>query len=204
MILLYIKNGNDVINCTDFNASNPNVSLIFYIDSDIENLRDVIELYDDNNFLMRSVKCSDYSNRKVSEFGEQFILVLSNEDSSEETIDLDIVKSDKIFELSNMARNLIIEGFDLFIDGEIKHFSLDVYDQQNITTICQYLSDNEEVDSYLYHADKEELRLYSRDMLFNIRDEMMKTILNNVQHYHELRYNVNQATTINEVNSINW
>ena len=86
--------------------------------------------------------------------------------------------------------------------GESKHFSLEVHDQQNITSICQYLLSHEELSEYMYHADNEDMKLYSRENIFAIRDKMIETITGVVEDYHKKRSIVNSLETVEEVNDI--
>ena len=198
---MYIKNGKNKINCTDF-VSNNSSSVLFYLSTapKLTETNTTIELYDDSDFMMTSINRNDYKNEKISKFGEEYILTLTNED--EIVISLDDVKANKIKELSEQVNNIITNGFDLDINGEFKHFSLEVHDQQNITSICQYLLSHEELSEYMYHADNEDMKLYSRENIFAIRDKMIETITSTIEAYHKKRSIVNSLATIEEVNNI--
>ena len=198
---MYIKNGKNKINCTDF-VSNNSSSVLFYLSTEpkLTETNTTIELYDDSDFMMTSINRNDYKNEKISKFGEEYILTLTNED--EIVISLDDVKANKIKELSEQVNNIITNGFDLDINGEFKHFSLEVHDQQNITSICQYLLSHEELSEYMYHADNEDMKLYSRENIFAIRDKMIETITGVVEDYHKKRSIVNSLETVEEVNDI--
>ena len=198
---MYIKNGKNKINCTDFVSNNPN-SVLFYLSTEpkLTKTNTTIELYDDSDFMMTSINRNDYKNEKISKFGEEYILTLTNED--EVVVSLDDVKANKIKELSEQANDVITNGFDLDINGESKHFSLEVHDQQNITSICQYLLSHEELSEYMYHADNEDMKLYSRENIFAIRDKMIETITSAIEAYHKKRSIVNSLATIEEVNNI--
>ena len=198
---MYIKNGKNKINCTDV-VSNNSSSVLFYLSTEpkLTETNTTIELYDDSDFMMTSINRNDYKNEKISKFGEEYILTLTNED--EIVISLDDVKANKIKELSEQVNNIITNGFDLDINGEFKHFSLEVHDQQNITSICQYLLSHEELSEYMYHADNEDMKLYSRENIFAIRDKMIETITSAIEAYHKKRSIVNSLATIEEVNNI--
>lgn len=200
---MYIKNGKNKINCTDF-VSNNSSSVLFYLSTEpkLTETNTTIELYDDSDFMMTSINRNDYKNEKISKFGEEYILTLTNED--EIVISLDDVKANKIKELSEQINNIITNGFDLDIDGEIKHFSLESHDQQNIIAICQYLTQHEDIEGYLYHADNEELTLYSRENMNLIRDKMIETIMNNISTYHTIKKKITDATSIDEINKISF
>ena len=198
---MYIKNGKNKINCTDF-VSNNSSSVLFYLSTEpkLTKTNTTIELYDDSDFMMTSINRNDYKNEKISKFGEEYILTLTNED--EIVISLDDVKANKIKELSEQVNNIITNGFDLDINGEFKHFSLEVHDQQNIISICQYLLSHEELSEYMYHADHEDMKLYSRENIFAIRDKMIETITSAIEDYHKKRNIVNSLETVEEVNNI--
>ena len=198
---MYIRKGKNKINCTDF-VSNNSSSVLFYLSTEpkLTETNTTIELYDDSDFMMTSINRNDYKNEKISKFGEEYILTLTNED--EIVISLDDVKANKIKELSEQANTIITNGFDLDVNGESKHFSLEVHDQQNIISICQYLLSHEELSEYTYHADNEDMKLYSRENIFAIRDKMIETITRVVEDYHKKRSIVNSLKTIEEVNNI--
>lgn len=199
---MYIKNGKNKINCTDF-VSNNSSSVLFYLSTEpkLTKINTTIELYDDSDFMMISINRNDYKNEKISKFGEEYILTLTNEEE-EVVVSLEDIKASKIKELSEQANTIITNGFDLDINGESKHFSLEVHDQQNITSICQYLLSHEELSEYMYHADNEDMKLYSRENIFAIRDKMIETIIGAVEDYHKKRSIVNSLETIEEINNI--
>ena len=198
---MYIKNGKNKMNCTDFVSNNSN-GVLFYLSTEpiLTETNTTIELYDDSDFMMTSINRNDYKNEKISKFGEEYILTLTNED--EVVVSLEDVKASKIKELSEQANTIITNGFDLDINGESKHFSLEVHDQQNITSICQYLLSHEKLSEYMYHADNEDMKLYSRENIFAIRDKMIETITAAIEDYHKKRNIVNSLETVEEVNNI--
>lgn len=198
---MYIKNGKNKIKCTDFVSNNPN-SVLFYLSTEpkLTKTNTTIELYDDSNFMMTSINRRDYKNEKISKFGEEYILTLTNE---EEIIpSLDDYKNDKIKELSTQTEEAITNGFDLEVNGTIKHFSLEAHDQRNILNICQYLYEHQDVPEYMYHADDEEFQLYSRDVIFNIRDEMIHRIIVYNADYSIAKQKIKEAKTIDDVKNI--
>ena len=199
---MYIKNGDKKFVCTDFSGSSSDESMLFYLSSEPQLSEDEIELCADNDFCMKTVKRSDYKNENVSEFGEQYLLILSNEDTIEEKEDINDVKTNKIAELSAETQRNIVKGFDLNVEGELKHFSLEAHDQQNIIAICQYLSEHDEIEGYLYHADGESFQTYSRDVMFEIRDTMLQTITECTEKYNIAKQKVNEAETLDDIKNI--
>ena len=194
---MYIKIGNKKINCTDFNVDD---GILFYLKESPVLNNDKIYLYTDDDFCMRTIVRSEYKYEKITEFGEEFILTLTNEE--EITPSLDDYKSDKIKELSFQAEEAIINGFDLEVNGDTKHFSLEAHDQRNISNICQYLYEHQDIEGYLYHADNENIETYSRDILFNIRDIMLQTITEYTQKYNIAKQKINKAVTIDDIKNI--
>lgn len=200
---MYIKNGENKFICTDFSVTLLDKSTLFYLNQEPILIEDIIELYDNNDFLMKSINRSDYKYETISSFGDEFLVTLSNVE--EKKTNIDNVKQDKINELNTASHDNIVRGFDIILNnGEMKHFSLEVHDQQNINTICQYFMEHDDVDTCLYHADGEDLIEYSRIDMNNIRDKMLEFITKNVEQYQTLRKQVQKATTIEEVQKISF
>ena len=200
---MYIKNGENKFICIDFSATTLDKSALLYLNQEPIFTEDVIELYDNSDFLMKSINRSDYKYETIVPFGDEFLVTLSNVE--EEKPNIDAIKRDKIDELNTASHDNIVRGFDIILDnGEMKHFSLEVHDQQNINTICQYLIEHDDVETCLYHADGEDLIEYSRIDMNNIRDKMLKFITKNVEQYQILRKQVQEATTIEEVQAISF
>ena len=198
---MYIKNGKNKINCTDFVSNNPN-SVLFYLSTEpkLTKTHTTIELYDDSDFMMTSINRNDYKNEKISKFGEEYILTLTNED--ELVVSLDDVKANKIKELSEQANDVI---FCWSWASRLKCLGSPFISKSKpliITSICQYLLTHEELSEYMYHADNEDMKLYSRENIFAIRDKMIETITGAVEDYHKKRSIVNSLETIEEINNI--
>lgn len=200
---MYIKNGENKFICIDFVATTLDKSALLYLNQEPTFTEDIIELYDNSDFLMKSINRSDYKYETIVPFGDEFLVTLSNVE--EEKPNIDTIKRDKIDELNTASHDNIVRGFAIILDnGERKHFSLEVHDQQNINTICQYLMEHDDVETCLYHADGEDLIEYSRIDMNNIRDKMLKFITKNVEQYQTLRKQVQEATTIEEVQAISF
>ena len=199
---MYIKNGDKKYKCADFSGKSTDESILFYLASEPKLSEDKIELYTDTDFLLKDISRSEYKYESVKPFGGQFILSLFNEE--ETAVDINTIKSDKIRELSVEAQNTIESGISININEKQEHFSCEAHDQQNISSICQYLSEHEDIDGYLYHADGEAVTMFSRDVLFNIRDVMLQHISECVKRYNELREKVYAAKTEDEVRQINF
>ena len=54
----------------------------------------------------------------------------------------------------------------------------------------------------MYRANNEDMKLYSRENIFAIRDKMIETITSAVENYHKKRRIVNSLETIEEINNI--
>lgn len=204
---MYIKNGSKKYECTDFSGKSTDDAVIFYTTVEPKLKEDKIELYAngdtaESDFLMRTVKRSDYQFESVEAFGGEFIIKLS--DVEDKGPDLNEVKKSKIEDLSRQTQEKITSGVDVDTEDGIEHFSMESHDQQNITSICQYLSEHTEIDSYLYHADGKEFKPYPRSVLFSIRDNMLQSITKHTEEYNNLRSQVYAATSIDDVNNINF
>lgn len=82
----------------------------------------------------------------------------------EDTVDM--VRSNKLKELSLACNKAITNGFDLVLDGAEHHFSLTMQDQSNLLAFqVQLLSG---VSEFPYHADGEEAVMYSADEIAEV------------------------------------
>ena len=73
-------------------------------------------------------------------------------------ITLEYVREAKINEMSHACNRTIENGFDIEIEGEVQHFSLNTQDQLNLITLSA-LTDTEEIIPY--HADGEVCQFYT-------------------------------------------
>ena len=199
---MYIKNGNAKYGCSDFSGKASDEAVLFYLSSEPKFSEDEIGLYAENGFLLRTVKRSDYKYETISEFGSEFILTLSNFKETE--IDINNVKSEKIKNLSAETQRRIEKGFDMNISNSQLHFSCEAHDQRNIMAMCQYLTENADISSYLYHADGEKCEAFSRADIFKIRDAMLQHISELTEKYSELKSEVYEAKTVDEVDKIHF
>lgn len=208
---MYIKNNDKTYNCTSYNGINPVVSVYFHLDKYPELEGDEIQLFtsesDPNrkDVLLRTVHRSDYKREVITTVNDNlFTLLLTNSPEENPEDDVNNAKENKIRELSEETERRINEGIEFDIEGELKHFSFEAHDQQNISMICQYLSEHEEVEGYLYHADGEEFKVYSKEALFSLRDAMLQYIVECNEKYNRLRTEVNECTTVEEVADISF
>ena len=204
---MYIKNGDSRYTCTDFVGSGTDGAVLFYLETQPSLSEDEISLYAEgdsakNDFLMKTVKRSDYASEKITEFGDQFILTLSNVPEIEP--DINTVKNEKIQELSDAAHDDIVSGVSICVGDDAKSFSLETHDQQNISAICQYLFEHPEIESYLYHANGEAFESFTRDEMFAIRDAMLQKVTECTAAFNALRTQVYEAKTIDDVNNIHY
>ena len=85
-------------------------------------------------------------------------------DLGEDTIEL--VRENKLKEISLACNKAITDGFDLELGGEDHHFSLTMHDQTNLLAIqVQILTGETEI---AYHADGEESRMFSADEMTEV------------------------------------
>lgn len=81
-----------------------------------------------------------------------------------DAMELDELKQYKISVLSKTCEDTIYAGVDVILSNmETKHFSLTANDQSNLTVINGFLASG--IESYPYHADGEQCRLYSSEDL---------------------------------------
>lgn len=201
---MYIRIGHTKTDCTDFNISPKGDTVMFYLTNKPTLSTNKINLYDTTNFLMKTIDKTQYKYKTITPFGDQFILTLTNTELVEDVVNIDELKQNKIKELSSIIQKNIIDGFDLDINGKIKHFSLKLEDQHNINSICLYLLSYMNVDGFIYHADGESDNVYSREDIFKIRDKMLETISENTSKFHKLRDKINKCKTIKELDKIKF
>lgn len=121
---------------------------------------------------------------------------------------LSSIKARKDIELNEACKSSIIEGFPYTIDGEEYHFPFDIEAQVNFSDGRQLL-ENDDVDSIGWtvrdsKGEYKRIRIYKKDLnslslaIFQHRD------YNLTKYRDELLPLVEEARTIEEVNSISW
>lgn len=115
---------------------------------------------------------------------------------------LEEVKIMKINELSYTCNNLIINGVDIEIDGEIEHFSYKEEDQVNIKELFD-LAVQTNVPMF-YHADGCACKLYTVEQIINLYATATTNKMHHTTYFNQMKLYVNALETMEEVNAIEY
>lgn len=115
---------------------------------------------------------------------------------------LDEVKAWKVDELSYTCSNLIVNGVDIEIDGEIEHFSYKDEDQVNIKEIFD-LAVQTNVPMY-YHADGETCKLYTVEQIIDLYATATTNKMHHTTYFNQMKLYVNALETVEKVNAVEY
>ena len=113
---------------------------------------------------------------------------------------LEEVKAMKVNELSYTCSNLIINGVDIEIDGEMEHFSYKDEDQVNIKEIFD-LAVQTNVPMY-YHADGEACKLYTVEQIIELYATATTNKMHHTTYFNQMKLYVESLKTADEVNAV--
>jgi hypothetical protein len=124
-------------------------------------------------------------------------------------IALDTIKAKKINELKLACENSIVSGFQSSCLGEPKMFDCQDYDQRNILGLAakaQLMLSGGQTDGLLEWKATGEPICYewTPQQVFQLGSDMYTHISTNLKKEQNLRIQVNNATTIEEINAIVW
>lgn len=206
---MYIKINEQMYNCSLSDKKNLATQVSFILDKKPELTNDIIEIYSSENIagikdkLLMTIDRKNYDREVITEFDSgRCSLLLSNIPEKdliqEEKKKFFETKTHLIEKLTNYTSNSITEG----IEYEGERFSFETHDQRNLTAICQFLSDNTDIESYLYHADGKEFREFSREDLFALRELMLQHITTYQQNYNIKKQLIMEASNLEELEII--
>lgn len=118
---------------------------------------------------------------------------------------LNLLRSSKLAELRSVCNNTIIRGVDVKTSHSgngTEHFSLDSYDQNNITNM--FYSVMAGVEEYPYHADGKECTTYTREDIVAIYIAAQTTITYHTTYNNMLRALVNRTDNAETLASITY
>lgn len=116
---------------------------------------------------------------------------------------MSLLKTAKLNELRNYCNGAIESGVDVSTSNSgntTEHFSLDSYDQNNITNM--FYSVMAGVEEYPYHADGKECTTYSKSDIVAIYVAAQSMITYHTTYNNMLRVLVNRTTDINDLAGI--
>lgn len=118
---------------------------------------------------------------------------------------LNLLRSSKLTELRNVCNEMIVRGVDVKTShsgDSTEHFSLDSYDQNNITNM--FYSVMAGVEEYPYHADGKECATYTREDIVAIYIAAQTTITYHTTYNNMLRAMVNRTEDAETLASITY
>lgn len=116
---------------------------------------------------------------------------------------MSLLKTAKLNELRNYCNGAIEAGVDVSTSNSgntTEHFSLDSYDQNNITNM--FYSVMAGVEEYPYHADGKKCTTYSKSDIVAIYVAAQSMITYHTTYNNMLRVLVNRTTDINDLAGI--
>lgn len=201
---MYIKNGNQTYQCTDFNGSDAERAVIFFLEGAApEFTDDLIQLYasdsegNSDDFLLAQTDRTAYLREIISPFGDGWVVSYTNEPESEpvqETTEaaLERTRETKIRELSQETESRITAGIDFELEpGNLEHFSFTIHDQINLSNVAAVLNSTPEMETYPYHADGSEVTEYARDHLLELHKQMTRYITGCTTCFNILKQYIN-------------
>ena len=118
---------------------------------------------------------------------------------------LELIRTSKLAELRAACNNLIEQGVDVNTSHsgkDTEHFSLDSYDQNNITNM--FYSVMAGVDEYPYHADGKECVTYTKNDIVAIYVAAQSAITYHTTYNNMLRALVNRTDDVDVLAGITY
>ena len=118
-----------------------------------------------------------------------------------EEITVEFMREAKINEMSSTCHNIIENGFDLELRGEIHHFSLTTQDQLNLIS----LSSMAQTQSLIpYHADGEECIFYTSEEIGEIVATATSFKIYHTTYYNALKGYINALDSVEAIGAITY
>lgn len=123
--------------------------------------------------------------------------------NEDDKITLEFIKTSKVKQLSYDCSKAIEKGFDLILDNKKYHFSLSLEDQINLNTI-QFQILRGQSQNFVYHADGELMREYTKEEMQQIIDAADKFRQQHLQHFNILKNYVENLNSIEQISKIQY
>lgn len=121
--------------------------------------------------------------------------------NNEEEVSIDYLRDAKIQEMSRMCNATIEAGFDLEVQGEMRHFSLTIQDQINLINLNTLAQTQQLIP---YHADGEVSTFYTPDEINAIITEATTFKNYQLMYYNALKIYINALDTIEGIAAITY
>lgn len=118
---------------------------------------------------------------------------------------LDMLRANKLSELRTICNNMIESGVDVQTSNsgdETEHFSLDSYDQNNITNM--FYSVMAGIEEYPYHADGKDCTTYSKEDIVALYVAAQSTITYHTTYNNMLRALVTRTDDVEILSAITY
>ena len=173
------------------------------------------DLFPYEELLIKAVTKEEYESLKAAfdkgeELTEQLETIANGEEIQEEEIiqeseelTADYVREVKIKEMSLACNRAIMEGFEITLsDGGTHHFSLTLQDQANMNSAyISILSGAEEIP---YHADGEEMTMFSSDEMSEIIAAANAHKTYHLAYFNSLKKWLNAVRKISTIEAVNY
>lgn len=135
-----------------------------------------------------------------------YLTIFPISESNPVTDDLiNLLRTSKLAELRSACNKMIETGIDVETshgNGSSEHFSLDSYDQNNITNM--FYSVMAGIEEYPYHADGKECTTYTKADIVAIYVATQSTITYHTTYNNMLRALVNRTNDVNALAAITY
>lgn len=163
-------------------------------------------LYHDDTWMREVPEGISYINASIieidsSEYEFLFSLIQSGKKDLYVEKIAEFKKQLVIDRMSEACRNTIEKGFDIELEGGIKHFSLTTQDQININTLVLLSSQLELIP---YHADDEECVFFTKQVFNEIAQKAIQYITYHVTYFNSLKGYIKSLTSESEVDAVTY
>lgn len=115
---------------------------------------------------------------------------------------IDDVRASKVAEMSDAAEQAIKVGIDVTTAYGLEHFSLDTFDQINVSNLSILLATG--VTGYLYHADGKACVMYSAADLQLIIQAALQWVTYHTTYHNFMKVWINRETDISAIQGITY
>lgn len=124
---------------------------------------------------------------------------INNLQTNNENIDseLEQCKSRKIIEMCSMCQTTITNG----IDFKDEHYRLNTTDQINLTSLYSLAQLGKSVP---YHADGKVCKIYQPEEMIELVQKVTEWIIYHTTYYNLLKAQINEMTSIEEINNVSY
>ena len=116
---------------------------------------------------------------------------------------INIVKKNKIQEMSKICHDKIIDGFRVQLsDGELHHFELSIEDQLNLLEIKSLLESGQK--SFIYHETDGIYKEFSSEDMYKILKKAFEHKQQNLLYFNKLKNHIHKLNNINDISNIKY